>query len=354
MKSGTLNITNAAYGINSSYMDGEGDRVFKFLGGVVNITADEGSFFAGIDVQRGNMEIRNAEINIDLPHGFGLAVGWTDENNNNKLYGGELTLENAVVNVAREKGGYGNGYSAYFYKLNDLSNSLYYTGSRAANIEKDFDDVFEINESLNNRYDCDSEYLTISPTPIDVQMLFDDVKAGDWYYDYAEYVFKNGIMTGLDDVTFGPSETLARAQFAVILHRMNGAPAMDYTAKFPDVPEGEWFTDAVLWANSTGVVKGYEDGTGRFGSADYITREQMAVMMYRYAQYKQYVTDETADYSQFTDAGSVSEFAKEAMKWAVGSGIISGKDGGTRLDPQGNASRAECATIITRFMEKYE
>lgn len=101
-----------------------------------------------------------------------------------------------------------------------------------------------------------------------------------------------------------------------------------------------------------GVVNGYSN-TGKFGPADNINREQMAVMMYRYAQFLGKDTSESADYGRFSDGTAVNEFAKQAMSWVVGTGIISGKDNGTRLDPQGNANRAECATIIMRFLEHY-
>ena len=159
-------------------------------------------------------------------------------------------------------------------------------------------------------------------------------------------------MKGLDGTHFGPDEPLARAQFAVILYRMNHTPPVEYKAAFPDVPDGEWFTNAVLWAADTKVVRGY-DNTGLFGPGDRINREQMAVMMYRYADYMGYDTSVKADFSKFSDAASVSAFADEAMRWAVGNRIITGKYGETVLDPQGNATRAECATIIMRFLEKF-
>ena len=159
-------------------------------------------------------------------------------------------------------------------------------------------------------------------------------------------------MTGKTATIFAPSESLARAQFAIILHRMNGTPAVDYTARFRDVGEGAWYTDAILWAADPGVVTGYSNGN--FGPGDNINREQMAVMMYRYAAYKGYDTSVKADFGQYQDAGRVSDFAQEAMQWAVGEQIITGKYNETQLDPQGNASRAECATIMMRFMERYE
>ncbi len=181
---------------------------------------------------------------------------------------------------------------------------------------------------------------------------FTDVPRGEWYYESVAYVNANGLMTGLTPTLFGPNETLARAQFAVILHRMNDTPDVVYKKTFSDVADNIWYTDGILWASSTGVVNGYS--TGAFGPDDNISREQMAVMMYRYANYKKYDTSLKADYNQFRDASKVSSFATEAIRWAVGNGIINGKNNGTLIDPQGNATRGECATIIMRFVELYE
>ena len=202
------------------------------------------------------------------------------------------------------------------------------------------------------RFDfAENEYCYYSTSLLDTP--FKDIDFTQWFHESVKYVYDNGLMTGLNETTFGPYENLARAQFAVILHRMNGSPDMEYTNKFPDVADNQWYTDAILWANEAGVVGGYTD-TGKFGPGDNINREQMAVMMYRYANYLGYDTSASADFSKFKDAKNVNEFAKEAMTWAVGAGIITGKDNETRLDPQGSASRAECATIIMRFMEYYK
>lgn len=182
-------------------------------------------------------------------------------------------------------------------------------------------------------------------------MQFTDVNYSTWYYGYVEYVYALGLMTGLNDTYFGAADPLARAQFATILYRINGEPEVGYSPEFADVPDGVWYTDPIIWASEQGVVTGYSNGN--FGPGDYINREQMAVMMYRYAQSKGYDTSSRADFSGFSDGAYVSDFAVEAMQWAVGTGIISGKDRETRLDPQGNANRAECATIITRFVSTY-
>ena len=180
---------------------------------------------------------------------------------------------------------------------------------------------------------------------------FEDVKE-DWYYEAVQYVYENGIMSGLKETVFGPDETLTRAQFAAIIHRLTGAPEVKYTPKFADVEDGQWYTDGILWANEIGVVSGYKDSQ-YFGTNDNITREQMAFMMYRYAAYKEFDISHRADIGSFIDAGNVSSYARQAMEWATGSGIIAGKVG-NRLDPQGNATRAECASIIMRFIEQYK
>lgn len=178
-----------------------------------------------------------------------------------------------------------------------------------------------------------------------------DVYEGSWYYDSVKYVVENQIMTGLQDTYFGVEEELARAQFTVILYRMAGSPEVAYDGRFYDVPEGEWYTDAVLWANNAGIVTGYTD-TQMFGASDPITREQIAAMMYRYASYTGCDVEGRAALDVYPDAADVNAYAIDAIQWAVSERIVTG-DGGFLL-PQNNTSRAVCATIITRFMQKDE
>lgn len=181
-----------------------------------------------------------------------------------------------------------------------------------------------------------------------------DVDRADWFYDAVAYTYHENLMTGLDPTHFGPYNTLSRAQFALVLYRMEGTPAVTGDESFKDITGEEWYGKAVLWAAEAGIVSGYENGY--FGPADDITREQMAVMMYRYANYLKEDTKTDGDYTSFPDAASVSKFAEDGMKWAVGKGIISGK--GTQepktLDPQGKTARAEAAAIIQRFEKAYE
>jgi len=193
------------------------------------------------------------------------------------------------------------------------------------------------------------------PTPPITKLPYVDVEEDAWYYDAVAYNYYAKTMTGLDPTHFGPSNTLVRGQFAAVLHKMNEMPVMEYTDLFSDVTEPDWFKDAVLWAAEKKIVTGYT-GTDLFGPNDPVTRAQMATMMYRYAkEYKGYELKEDGDYSSFPDAGEVQEFAVDALKWAVAEEIITGKtiDGQLLLDPQGSANRAECATIIQRFLEKY-
>ena len=183
---------------------------------------------------------------------------------------------------------------------------------------------------------------------------YQDVAEDDWFYDEVYFVTEKNLMTGVvPKEIFAPFETLNRAQFATILYRMEGEPAVETDQGFQDVVKGEWYADGVNWAAEKGIVKGYEGGES-FGPADMITREQMAVMLYRYAQYKGYDTAISADYDAFKDADKVSPYADDAMKWAVGNGIIKGKEEHTLIDPLGDTIRGECAVMLTRVVREFE
>ena len=198
--------------------------------------------------------------------------------------------------------------------------------------------------------------VTVKEAAATPKLPYEDVAETDWFYDEVAYNYYAETMTGTDPTHFSPYATLVRAQFATILHRIEGEPVVAYTNRFPDVPDKQFYSTAVLWAADAKVVTGYTD-SGCFGTNDPITREQMVVMMYRYADYKNYDISKTADLSSFSDAEQVSGFAETAMKWAVENGIIEGKentDNSYRLDPQGSTSRAECAIIIQRFMETFD
>ena len=171
---------------------------------------------------------------------------------------------------------------------------------------------------------------------------------GHWAYDAVSYAYKNSLMNGVNASRFAPDSTLNRAMMVTMLYRMTGSPAVSGNSVFSDVPSGKWYSDAVQWASVNGVVNGV--GKDRFALDTQITREQMASMMMRYAQFKQYSTGKSADLSAFNDAGSISSWALESMKWANAAGLINGRTAST-IAPQDTATRAEAATILMRFCE---
>ena len=213
-----------------------------------------------------------------------------------------------------------------------------------------FDNTKAGTQKITVTYEEQTVTFEVTVSTKAVSDIFDDVDSEDWFNDYVQNVYDKEIMTGLTPTHFGPTDTLARAQFALMLYRMEGEPEVTTTtAAFPDAGES-WYKDAVIWANQNKIITGYTD-SGLFGPADPITREQMATIMYRYANYKKWDVTKSADLSTFPDASSVSAYAKDAMAWAVANEIIQGNNG--RLDPQGSAVRAQAATIISRFIETY-
>lgn len=180
------------------------------------------------------------------------------------------------------------------------------------------------------------------------ELNFTDVKESDWFFKGVEYVVDKGIMSGVSENEFAPAGKLTRAMLVQMLYNMESRPACDAENAFMDVPVGQWYTDAVIWANDAKIVSGM--GEGLFAPNMEITREQMVAMLYNYAKYKGYDVTASADLSTFADNASVSAWAQPAMQWAVAEGYISGM-GDSQLAPQGTATRAEIASVIMRFME---
>ena len=178
---------------------------------------------------------------------------------------------------------------------------------------------------------------------------FTDVPAGYWAEDGIRYVYDKGLMQGTTASAFSPEQTTTRGMIAAILYRLENSPAVTGGKSFSDVTDGMYCADAVRWAQSCGIVNGYSDG--RFAPNASITREQLAAILYRYAAYKNQDVAKKADLSAFTDAGSVSAYAKEALAWANAAGLVNGTVSGT-LNPQGGATRAQAAMILMRWLEK--
>lgn len=181
---------------------------------------------------------------------------------------------------------------------------------------------------------------------------FTDLAAGAWYEDAVAYVYRHDLMSGFSEAIFGPNADLSRAQLCQILYNMEGRPAVTGSGSFSDLADGAWYTDAVTWAASKGIVDGY--GGGLFGPDDNITREQLASILYRYAQARgdDVSVGEDTNILSYSDAADVAEYAVSAMQWACGAGVITGISE-SALAPRGEATRAQTAAMLMRFCEQY-
>lgn len=176
---------------------------------------------------------------------------------------------------------------------------------------------------------------------------FTDVPSSAWYYNYVMESVEAGLFTGVSATSFDPEGHMSRAMLVTVLYRLAGTPAATTQAPFTDVPAGEWYSDAVNWAYASGVVKGVSETS--FALHQNVTREQLTTMLYRYASANDYDTSAQAGLSAFVDAGRVAEYAQTAVRWAVAVGIVNG-DGHYHLLPDGSATRAQCAKMMTVFL----
>ena len=176
---------------------------------------------------------------------------------------------------------------------------------------------------------------------------FTDISEKDWFYGDVMFVYENGLMLGTSKTLFSPHGTATRGMMATILWRMEGSPVPKGKNSFTDVEAGKWYADAITWTTENGIFAGY--GKDKFCPDDPITREQLAAIFYRYADYKGYDLTVKGNLDKFKDADKITDYAKTAMQWAVGSGLVKGKSGNL-LDPQGTATRAEIAAMLHRFI----
>lgn len=190
-------------------------------------------------------------------------------------------------------------------------------------------------------------YVKATETPSETK--FNDVSANDWFASAVDYVTGKGMMNGTAENTFSPKANTTRGMVVTVLYRLENQPSTS-AASFTDVASGAYYANAVAWANANGIVSGY--GSGKFGPNDKVTREQLAAILYRYAQYKKYDVSvgEDTNILSYNDAQSISTYAIPAIQWACGAGVVTGKSG-SKLDPKGNATRAEVAAMLMRFCE---
>ena len=188
------------------------------------------------------------------------------------------------------------------------------------------------------------------PTAPEWKNPFTDVKKSDWFYTNVEYAVNNKLMNGTTATTFAPNEPLTRGMLVAILYRAEGEPAVNKSIPFSDVDANAYYSNAVVWAQQNGIVNGVTEN--EFAPENNITREQIAAIMFRFAKYKGYDVSvgESTNILSYTDAESISEYAISAMQYVVGSGLMKGKTE-TTINPQDNATRAEIAAILQRFLE---
>ena len=246
-----------------------------------------------------------------------------------KISGG--LLEPGFENVALCVGGASSGpESAVSYKFSGLINEAkIFTGVLTPEqIKSDFEKALKKNADA----------------------VFSDVTASDWFAPYVNYAYKNGLMNGVSASLFDPEGDMNRAMIVTVLWRTEGTPAPSGAPPFDDLSE-DWYRDAVVWAAENGIVNG--TGKGKFSPDDPLTREQIAAIMMRFSAYKGYDVSARADISSFPDASKVDGYAVDPMRWAVGSGLITGsaQNGAVYLDPLGHATRAQVATVLQRYLE---
>ncbi|MBR4232024.1 MAG: S-layer homology domain-containing protein [Oscillospiraceae bacterium] len=217
---------------------------------------------------------------------------------------------------------------------------IYFLLVDSEDVQQSNEVVYVVNPEETVSHDCPSA-------------KFVDVDKAAWYHEAVDYAVANGLMNGTSAKRFEPATATTRAMIVTILHRLEGEPVVNAINPFDDVIDGAWYTDAIIWAADNGIIEGY--GDGRFGPNDDITREQLATILYRYAEYKGYDVSagEDTNILSYDDYADISEWAIPAIQWAVGTSLIKGRTDSTVV-PRGGAKRAETAIIFMRFIESLE
>lgn len=225
----------------------------------------------------------------------------------------------------------------------------WYTDSEGT-AEYDFGKAVTGNLTLYAKWTEDTEPTPPPVEPDEWENPFTDVAESDWFYEDVKFSAKNGLFSGMTDTTFAPNGLITRGMMVTVLYRAEGEPDVTGTATFADVDTDAYYAKAVVWGQQNGIIMGYSDT--EFAPDQNITREQIAAIMHRYANYKGYDVSagENTNILSYTDAENISEYAIDAMQYAVGSGLMKGKTDAT-LNPQDNATRAEIAAILHRFIE---
>ena len=326
-------------------------EVFESLAGqniTLEIDAGDGVLWTvnGLDIPE---DTRLHDLNLDVDLGdsdiparvINTVTGTVDTVQLSLKHDGEFGFTMALsAPLGRENA----GCWANFYYYNERGRELEF--QQAARIARDGTAEFALDHASDYAIVIDDR----SHEPVDLP--FNDVPEGYWAYDAIQYVYGEGLMAGTSGSTFSPEGTTTRGQIVTILWRLSGSPVVNYLMDFDDVDPAAYYAEAIRWATSEGIAGGY--GGGVFGPDDPITREQLAVMLHRYAQHEgcDVSIGEDTNILSYADAFTVSEYAVSALQWACGAGIISGTGDGSTLTPQGEATRAQAATVLMRFCEQ--
>ena len=263
-------------------------------------------------------------------HSVAAGAAWTAENDLSLQANGETLGQVAVAFAGVEPAEAGTLFVLNFVALGE--------GQSTVTLEQE------------DSYISDSQAALTAEATVDVvchAASFTDVNLGEFYHEGIDFVVSRGLMIGIGDDLFAPKNGADRAMLVTILYRMSGAPEVEGTMPFADVAEGSYYYDAVLWAYEEGIAKGMGDNL--FAPALKVTREQMVTFFGRYAEMNGISVETEADLKDFTDAASVSEYAQAYMAWAVEQGIIKGM-GDNTLEPKGNSTRGQLATVIMRYV----
>ncbi|MGC4019579.1 MAG: Ig-like domain-containing protein [Muricomes sp.] len=304
--------------------------------GMTTITAKVGSYKSTckvtVVIPLTGIQLNQKAVNMDLGKSFDLKVNYTPADTTDSKAVAWSSSNKAVATVS------GNGIVTA--KSGGTATITAKVGNHTALCQVNVKGQNQPNQPSNGSKD---------PKPEKTPVYYPDVPSGMWYYEPIQFVGQEKIMSGYSNGNFGPADNLSRGQFATIFYRMERSPEITFERVFQDVGAGSFYSLPAVWAKKAEVIKGYDNGN--FGAVDNMTREQLATMMYRYAEYKGYNVNKRGDLYAYPDEARVSGFAKETMSWAVGIGLISGDQG--KLNPQGASSRAVTAIIIQRFMKAY-
>ncbi len=372
---GTVSLSTDS-GLTTLITDGAESAEFDTESGVVSVDNNNGDFSITVTTTDGTIARVSGTANGDLtvtPKDSTVELSAPNGTYNVEYTKADDTVTDGTIRIGSTSTGGGGGVSRYTIKFDtnggtEIANKTVTRNSLLAEPEAPTKDGYTFNgwytdEELTEKYDFNkavTKGFTLyakwekhddeeSVTP-EWENPFTDVTADDWFYNDVRYVNENSLMNGTSETTFAPNDNLTRAMLVTVLYRLEGEPEMKNAQWFEDVEKGQWYSDAVSWATFNGITMGY--GDGNFGPDDNITREQIAAIMHRYAQYKGYDVSvgENTNILSYDDFDSISEYAIASMQYACGSGLMKGKSEST-LNPLDNATRAEIAAILHRFIE---